>query len=249
MKLIFRPRSFAALLIVCALTHIATAQAPAPNTTPWEDEVMRLRLFYPSDLVPADAAPLTRDGHLTPFGITVPTGTRFAELAACMRPRLYVALPQTGPSQTTTSTPGPDDTTKVTIHPAPAASILLAELDLDCLNGSQESVSTSLLADMSDLVTNLPGMRPISPSTWYTVGTGTQKVHMAAAQGQPGGDPLSHLRLFTMSISTNWNNHLLVWFFSSNSIDELDRITKTTVRFGRAQAAPLYPLPINNASR
>ena len=51
-----------------------------------------------------------------------------------------------------------------------------------------------------------------------------------------------------MALSTNWNNHLLVWYFSANSIDTLNRITKTTVRFGRAQAAPLYPVAIGNAN-
>lgn len=51
-----------------------------------------------------------------------------------------------------------------------------------------------------------------------------------------------------MALSTNWNNHLLVWYFSSNSIDTLNRITKTTVRFGNDKAAPLYPLVIGNAT-
>jgi hypothetical protein len=51
-----------------------------------------------------------------------------------------------------------------------------------------------------------------------------------------------------MGLSANWNSHLLVWYFSSNNIDTLNRITKTTVRFGRDQAAPLYPLTIGNAT-
>ena len=55
-------------------------------------------------------------------------------------------------------------------------------------------------------------------------------------------------QLYTMGLSTNWNNHLLVWYFTSNSIDTLNRITKTTVRFGNDKAAPLYPLTIGNAS-
>jgi hypothetical protein len=51
-----------------------------------------------------------------------------------------------------------------------------------------------------------------------------------------------------MGLSTNWNSHLLVWYFSSNNIDTLNRITKTTVRFGRAEAAPLYPVPMGTAA-
>jgi hypothetical protein len=77
---------------------------------------------------------------------------------------------------------------------------------------------------------------------------------MAAAQGQPQASEIPNpqpgsSQLFTMGISTNWNSHLLVWYFSSNSADTLNRITKTTVRFGRAQAAPLYPLAIGSTAK
>jgi hypothetical protein len=94
-------------------------------------------------------------------------------------------------------------------------------------------------------------MKSIAQSATYTIGW--QKVHMAAAQGQPQSSPADpqlsgQLLLYTMGLSTNWNSHLLVWYFSSNSIDTLNSITKTTVRFGRDQAAPLYPLTIGNAT-
>ena len=66
---------------------------------------------------------------------------------------------------------------------------------------------------------------------------------MDAAQGQPGGAD----RVYTMGISTSWSpNHLLVWYFSSNNIAQLNRITKSPVRFGRSDAAPLYPVAIND---
>jgi hypothetical protein len=67
---------------------------------------------------------------------------------------------------------------------------------------------------------------------------------MAAAQMSAQPTPAFYL----MGISTNWNSHLLVWYFSSSTVDMLNRITKTTVRFGRDQAAPLYPLSIANAT-
>jgi hypothetical protein len=77
---------------------------------------------------------------------------------------------------------------------------------------------------------------------------------MAAAQGQPQtreqtqDSPPASSQLYTMGLSTNWNSHLLVWYFTSNNIDTLNRITKTTVRFGRDTAAPLYPLTIGNTT-
>ena len=98
-------------------------------------------------------------------------------------------------------------------------------------------------------------MKPIAKPSWYNVGW--QKVHMAASQGpaQPqapttdsANQPTVPQSLYTMGLSTNWSSHLLVWYFSSNNIDTLNRITKTAVRFGRAEAAPLYPLPMGTAA-
>jgi hypothetical protein len=120
-------------------------------------------------------------------------------------------------------------------------------------DAEHESSSTTLLNDMAEIVHKVPGMKSIAQPATYTIGW--QKVHMAAAQGQPQARPnpvdpqlSGQLPLYTMGLSTNWSNHLLVWYFSSNNIDTLNRITKTTVRFGRDQAAPLYPLAIGNAT-
>src|ERR1700723_297154 len=56
-------------LFAVALSLSARAQAPAPNTTEWENEALKLRLFYPSDLMKADTEQVMSDGHLTLFGI------------------------------------------------------------------------------------------------------------------------------------------------------------------------------------
>ena len=241
-----------ACLVVLGASLSTFAQTPAPNTTEWENESLKLRLFYPSDLVKQDPGQTEHDGNFTLFGISGSSDSRLAEATHCLRPQLLLELPQSGPAQTTTSQTTPDGSTHVTITPAVTATILLAELDIDCLNAKHESNSTSLLADMAEMVAKVPGMKSIAQPTWYNVGW--QKIHMAAAQGQPQSDPSNPqpngpLQLFTMGLSTNWNNHLLVWYFSSNSIDTLNRITKTTVRFGRDQAAPLYPVVIGSSPR
>lgn len=224
---------FAATLLF-KLPLTAKAQAPGPNQTEWENEALKLRLFYPSDLVKADPAQVMHDGHFTFFGISSTADPKVAEATRCLRPELLLQLPQSGPAQAATTQP----------TPAVTATILLADLDIDCLSQHQ-STSTTLLNDMAEIVTKVPGMKPIAQPSTYTVGW--QKVHMAAAQGQPQGEPQADSaqpaipqQLYTMGLSTNWNNHLLVWYFSSNNIDTLNRITKTTVRFGRAEARPLY---------
>jgi hypothetical protein len=50
-----------------------------------------------------------------------------------------------------------------------------------------------------------------------------------------------------MGFATNSNNHLLVWYISSTNVDTLNRLTKSTVRFGRSDAAPLYPVNVINS--
>jgi hypothetical protein len=142
--------------------------------------------------------------------------------------------------------PGFGSDTRVTTTSSVSATILLAELDINCLTPEQQNKATNLLSDMAEIVNKVPGMKSIAQPATYTIGW--QKVHMAAAQGQPQTTNSTPSQLYTMGLSTNWNSHLLVWYFSSNNIDTLNRITKTTVRFGRDQAAPLYPLTIGNAT-
>jgi hypothetical protein len=254
MTLFPSPRTIAAALLTAVLTFTAVAQTPAPNTTEWDNDALKLRLFYPSDLDQSDAAQVMHDGQFTLFGISGAADPKLAEATHCLRPLLLLRRPESGPPQTTSAHPTPDGGTQVTITPATTATILLAELDVNCLS-EQQSNSTSLLASMAEIVNKVPGMTPIAQPSWYTVGY--QKVHMAAAQGQPqpqpqpdpaNPQPVTPVQIYTMGLSTNWSSHLLVWYFSSNNIDTLNRLTKTTVRFGRAQAAPLYPLPMGNAS-
>jgi hypothetical protein len=237
-----------AFLFAAVFSLSATAQTPAPNTTEWENEALKLRLFYPSDLVKADTEQVMHDGRFTFAGVSGATDQRLADAARCLRPALVLQLPHSGPPQTTTTQPTPDGGTQVATTPATTATLLLAELDIDCLNAEHQGTSTTLLNDMAEVVTKVPGMRPTTQPSTYTIGW--QKVHMAAAQGQPNTQdpPPAPSQLYTMGIATNWNSHLLVWYFTSNNIDTLNRITKTTVRFGRDQAAPLYPLTIGNAT-
>ena len=197
----------------------ALAQEPL---TQWSSDAFKLRFSYPSDLVQTDTSQAMQDGHLTLLGIAGTGDPVLAAATRCLRPELFLQLP-----------PAAGD------HPA-TATILLAELDVTCLTPEQQSHPKDLLDHMAESVNRVPGMMPISAPSTYTIGW--QKVHMAAAQGEPGGAE----RIYTMAFSTVSNNHLLVWFFSSNNIGQLNRITKSTVRFGRGDAAPLYSLTIND---
>jgi hypothetical protein len=246
-------RVLVAALLAASFSLTASAQTPSPNSTQWENEALKLRLFYPSDLVKADTAEVMHDDHFTLFGISGAADPKLAEATHCLRPLLLLELPQSPSRLNAKVEPGIDGGTRVTTTASVSATILLAELDVECLNAEHESGSTTLLNDMAEIVNKVPGMKSIAQPATYTIGW--QKVHMAAAQGQPQAQPYpadpqlsGQLPLYTMGLSTNWSNHLLVWYFSSNSIDTLNRITKTTVRFGRDQAAPLYPLAIGNAT-
>src|ERR1700722_1139790 len=176
---------FLALLFPAAVSLSAKGQAPAPNTTEWEDEALKLRLFYPSDLIKSDTAHGMQDGHLKLFGITGSSDAKLAAATRCLRPLLLLELPrQGGASQT--SQRSADGSTQVDVSLAATANILLAELDVECLS-SNESASTTLLADMAEIINKVPGMKSIAQPATYTIGW--QKVHMAAAQGQPQSSP------------------------------------------------------------
>jgi hypothetical protein len=207
------------LFALCTLSLPALAQSPL---TEWHNDTLNLRFSYPSDLTQADPSQALHDGQLTLLCISGASDPAASSTTRCLRPNLL--------AQSSTAT------------------ILLAELDVTCLTPEQQSNAKSLLADMAELVAKVPGMTSIAQPAWYNVGW--QKIHMAAAQGSPQAsaptDPTPQ-RLYTMGFSTNWNNHLLVWYFSSTDIQTLNRITKSTVRFGRSTAAPLYPSPINDA--
>lgn len=244
MTLSVRTRTVAAIFFAATFSLFAKAQPPAPNTTEWENEALKLRLFYPSDLLKADTEQVMHDGHLTLFGISGASDPKLAEATRCLRPILLLELRES-PSQLSVEVePGVEGSDKMTRVPNPRAMILLAELDINCLTPEQ-SKATNLLPEMAEIVNKVPGMKSIVQPSTYTIGW--QKVHMAAAQGQPQSQPASAY-LYTMGISTNWNSHLFVWYFSSTNINTLNSITKTTVRFGRDQAAPLYPLTIGNAT-
>ncbi len=261
----FSPRlrilSTAAVSLLAAMLCLAgpiraAAQPPAPNTTEWDSDALNLRLFYPSDLDQSDAAQVIQGGHFDLFGISGAADPKLAEATRCLRPLLLLRRSHSPEAEPTRTNPAPDAENRVPNASGAGASatILLAELDVACLSTTQGN-STRLLADMAEIVNKVPGMTSIAQPAYYTVGY--QKVHMAAAQGKPqaqgspedGAQASNSSELFTMGISTNWNNHLLVWYFSSNNIDTLNRITKTGVRFGRAQTAPIYPVLIGTAAQ
>jgi hypothetical protein len=228
-----------ALAFALCVVLSARAQDTAPDTVGWENELLKLRLFYPADLVRGDPSDVLQDGQLNLFGAAKITDPKLVEATRCLRPALLLQLPHGGPTQK--AQPAEDGATQVTVTPPVTATILLAELDVNCLNAEHAGKSTTLLDDIAEIVNKAPGMKSIAQPSTYTIGW--QKMHMAAAQGQQSAAPV-----YAMGLSTNWNSHLLVWYFSSSSIDTLNRITKTTVRFGRDQAAPLYPLTIGDAS-
>jgi hypothetical protein len=214
------------LLPVLALAITAHAQAPL---TDWSSDALKLQFSYPSGLTKTDPAQAIQDGHLTLLGITGGDDPSLASATRCLRPKLLL---QHTPSAT-------DKTTAI---------ILLAELDISCLTPQQQNDSTDLLGKMANLVTKAPSMSfTVQPAT-YTIGQ--QNVHMAAAEGKcpiPGANPPEPQQVYTMGFATNSNDHLLVWYISSTSVETLNRLTKSTVRFGRADAAPLYPNQIGNS--
>lgn len=179
-------------------------------------------------------------------------------VAACLRPVLLARTPEPAQRSVTAEHPSPDGReTVVTVTPAASATMLLAELDPNCLSGAEQVSGQPELPVMAQQFLATPGMAAVAQPASYTIGW--QKVFMAAAQGHPetpapaGSDAsvrpaATPFTIFTMAVATTWNNHLLVWLMSANQIHLLDEISKSQVRFGRAAAGPLYPRAMGNAS-
>ena len=220
-------------------------------------ESLKLRLQYPAVLETHDVAEAVVDGHLSMPGLSE-ARTEAQGVAGCLRPVLLVRTPQPVKSSTTTEQPAKDGSeTVVRITPTAAATMVLAELDPNCLNDAEQVSGRKELPVMAQQFLATPGMAAVAQPASYTIGW--QKVYMVAAQGHPqtpaapGSDPKQQptatpFTIFTMAIATNWNSHLLVWLMSANEIALLDQMSKSTVRFGRGAEAPLYPLTMGNGN-
>src|SRR6266550_1959807 len=143
MSLSLRTRTAVAFLFAAVLSVTAAAQTPARNTTEWENEALKLRLFYPSDLVKTDVAQIMHDDHLTLFGISGATDPKLAEATRCLRPVLLLELPQSPSSLNAKLEAGFGGGTRVTTTPSVSATILLAELDINCLTSEQQNKATN----------------------------------------------------------------------------------------------------------
>ena len=156
-------------------------------------------------------------------------------------------MPTSGGLATKTEHKDPDGSTTFTIKPALLGSLLLAEVDFDCLKPELQAKSLDPMTEMLSLLPKVPGMHATLQPTMYLVGK--QKVYMAGAQGLPQFTvdpdvPIDPLLTYTLGFATNWNSHLLVWYLSANNAGTLNRMTKSVVKFGGELPAVLYPLPV-----
>lgn len=240
--------SLLALLLVPNLPLSAPAQAPAPpDTTTFTSEALNLRFTYPSTLHETDPAQAIADGHLNVLGISADSDPALSRATACLHPLLLVKTPESQAGATSTAETSPDGSTHVQVTPTTTATILLAELDLHCVAEQGNADANNILTRLAEVVEKTPRMSRIIEPASYNVDR--QRVHIAAAQGHLKSDgETSPFTIFTMGLSTSWNNHLLVWFFTSNNISMLDNITKSTVAFGRQSPAVLYPLHVRNGN-
>ena len=247
------------LLGMLTLTLAAFSQTAGPTggRTLFTSDALNLRFAYPSTLEPHDLSEAMADGRLTMLGLSAGRSETKGSLPACLRPLLLARTPQRGTTATTTERPAVDGSeTVVTVTPVGAATLMLAELDPNCLLEAEQVSGRKDLPVMAQQFLATPGMAAVAQPASYTIGS--QKVFMAAAQGHPETPPATGsdasvqpastpFTIFTMAIATTWNNHLLVWLMSSNQIGLLDQMSKSTVRFGRGAEAPLYPRPMGNA--
>ena len=245
-------RLFTGILATQLLASALTAQEPsasaadAVKTTTYNSDTLNLRFTYPSYMHQRDAAEAMQSGHLAIFGSSGVNDPEHLQVVKCLHPALLLNTPNDAASQQQVRSEHQNadgSTTVVTHAAAPEATVLLAELDPTCLTPEQQAKAEDLLAAISQTIAHLPGMSPIGKPLWYKVGR--QKIHMAASQGhlQMAGQTSAGAVGMT-AFSTNWENHFLIWFFESNNVALMNRLTKSVVAFGRETPAPLFPASI-----
>ncbi len=233
-------------LLVLLLPLSSTAQTPADTRT-FSSVALNLGFTYPSSLHETDPKSAITGTHINILGVSTDTDPALSRATACLHPILLLKAPESGGGSVSTSETAPDGDTHVEITPITTSTVLLAELDIRCVIEQGNSDGNDLLTRMAETVDKTPGMAAITPPAWYNVGR--QRIHFATAQGHPQFQGQnSPFTIFTMGLSANWNNHLLVWFFTSNNISMLDNITKSAVAFGRTSPAPLYPAHVGNGN-
>lgn len=241
-------------LLVFGTAACAAAQTPENTQIEWRNERLDLKFLYPGDFVLRPPVEALKDGHLMVFGIPGKQLPELAEKTKCLQPLLELEIPTSGGTADETKVKNADGSVTITVKPPLLGTILLAELLLECLTPQQQAQvkPMQLETGMVHLVTEIPGMRPTMQPAMYLVGK--QKMLMAGAQGVPkvaedADTPADPLFSYTTGFSTNWNNHLLVWYFSSNSAATLNRMTHSMVKFGNNPAIPIYPLQVGYTRR
>jgi hypothetical protein len=236
-------------ILSTGLALSAAAQGAKADQLEWSNESLNLRFMYPGELVRRDPAEALKDEHLMLYGIPGGQTKELADATRCLKPLLSLELPTSGGSITRTETKNPDGSITVTMKPALLGTILLADLDIDCMTPEQQVMAHDLQTHLVDVLGKVPGMHSVLQPSVYLIER--QAMHMAAAQGQPisqdADAPTDPLLSYTLAFSTSWNNHLLVWYFSSNNAGMMNRMTKSTVKFGSASVATLYPPAIRMA--
>lgn len=231
-------------------TKAQTVPAPQDAQSEWRSDSLNLEFKYPADLIRLDPVEAWKDEHLMVYGIPGGQVRRLAVSTACLKPLLSAELPTSGGLATKTEHKNPDGSTTFTIKPALLGSLLLAEVDFDCLKPELQVKNLDPITEMLSLLPKVPGMHATLQPTMYLVGR--QKIYMAGAQGLPKFTvdpdvPVDPLLTYTMGFATDWNSHLLVWYLSANNAGTLNRMTKSVIKFGSEPPAVLYPLPVRYA--
>ncbi|HEY0264433.1 MAG TPA: hypothetical protein VGC07_07905 [Granulicella sp.] len=219
----------------------------------WRSDALDINFKYPADLVRRDPKDALDDEHLMVYGVPGGQTREIAQGTSCLRPMLSLELPTSGGSIIRTQTTNPDGSITVHMKPALLGTALFSELEIGCLSPAQQAMLGNLQTSTVALLAKVPGMHSVLPPAEYTMIDTKQKlnIHMAGAQGQPLNpdteEPAEALLSYTLAFTTMWNNHLLVWFFSSNSAGMMNRMTKSTVKFGSNNPATLYPPTVRMA--
>jgi hypothetical protein len=218
----------------------------SPNQKPgtFYDQELNLHFKYPEEMRVLDGNAEMESGHQNVYGTSGNSDPEHLEAKRCTRFLLDTELPQDKAPQRPASLNGmwTDEPNKSNESKKPTpmvARILVVEIARDCLPKNVQQNDDDASAGIAKSFVSIPGIKLMPKPLWYEVGK--QKIHMNSGVGRPviNGQPAAE-PIIVMSMSTQWNGHLLAWVFTSNDAEIFNEITKSLVQFGNGPWGPMF---------
>jgi hypothetical protein len=225
-----------------ALSTVPSPETPKPGE--FYSKELDLHFNYPVEMQVLDAAADMEQGHLNLYGKPGDTDPEHQEAIRCGHALLDADLPEENAPKRLSDFKNLwiDDSEeyKKSRKPEPIyAKIVMLEFDRSCLPKKLKKNENDALGTIALTIVSMPGVNRQPQPLWFDVAG--RKIHMNSGVGRPiVNGRLASAPIVIMSMSTEWNHHLLAWMFISNDIEIFNQMTKSTVQLGKGPWGTMF---------